>query len=325
MQSDGRIPDEKTSATPSITAAPPPTPDGHLGQIGMTMHHRIAIASSMEARRASMDVSRRISIDARQGRQSSMLPAYSGILEEVATASEIYTHSQVQSSSRPSTPLLQSGPERSSNSLPDMQRSGELQRPRSDGLASKGSPFAHPSQQQCSKTQQKASGVVKAAGLLAVLLVCCLGVWSVNQTAGSFMPLVRRQLNANKRAARGEALAGIVTQCPPNTYAGPSGCKACGIGLVTTGPGATSQDACGELVIQSSAQWAAAFHLAEMVVAICFPNVANNEVRSWPVNTLVCSAAAPNRQFCHSRDWTTSSSSSSDSVLLNLMQLAFNH
>lgn len=232
----------------------------------MTMHHRIAAANSLEARRVSMDVRRqsaevsgRTSIESRQ-KQGSMLPAYSDIVnwpvDEEACGVQ---HPQVQSSSRPSTPLLAQAPQRSSHSLPNLKRPTEFQCHTPCGAAvSKRSPFAHPHLQHGSSRMQF-GGVAKAATLLVMLVVCCLGVFSASHAAGSVAPLIRRQLAVSVISVKQQqpfafpaaaSIQGLAeaqgAKCKQGFYLSTAGCKECPAALTTRSSGATSISECGE-------------------------------------------------------------------------------
>jgi hypothetical protein len=104
-------------------------------------------------------------------------------------------------------------------------------------------------QQTCHKQQQHvhhaAQGLnaMKAFAVLAVMLVCSVGVWTSHQ-AGVLGPMVRRQLVS--RGAQGSA-TGAGLACPIGSYyGGVNGCRGCGVGLTTRAPGAMKLEDCGE-------------------------------------------------------------------------------
>jgi hypothetical protein len=90
---------------------------------------------------------------------------------------------------------------------------------------------------------------MKAFAVLAVMLVCSVGVWTTHQ-AGMLGPMVRRQLVSG--AAAGSA-TGAGLSCPIGSYnGGVNGCRGCGPGLITRAPGAMKLDDCGELQLPES-------------------------------------------------------------------------
>jgi hypothetical protein len=93
---------------------------------------------------------------------------------------------------------------------------------------------------------------MKAFAVLAVMLVCSVGLYTSHQ-AGALAPAVRRQLVSG--AAQGSA-AGAGLSCPTGSYyGGVNGCRGCGVGLTTRGPGALKLEDCGELLLLTMPQF----------------------------------------------------------------------
>uniref|UniRef100_A0A383V866 Tyrosine-protein kinase ephrin type A/B receptor-like domain-containing protein n=1 Tax=Tetradesmus obliquus TaxID=3088 RepID=A0A383V866_TETOB len=85
---------------------------------------------------------------------------------------------------------------------------------------------------------------MKAFAVLAVMLVCSVGVWTGHQ-AGVLGPMVRRQLVSSGAAGAQGSATGAGLSCPIGSYyGGVNGCRGCGAGLTTLKPGAMKLDDC---------------------------------------------------------------------------------
>jgi hypothetical protein len=116
----------------------------------------------------------------------------------------------------------------------------------------------HQQQQTCHKQHQHVHhaahgfNAMKAFSVLAVMLVCSVGLYTSHQ-AGVVGPAVRRQLVSG--AAGGSAAGAAGLSCPTGSYfGGANGCRGCGVGLTTRGPGALKLEDCGELLLQNMLQ-----------------------------------------------------------------------